>query len=99
MKQIEKESSTALKEAFNKLPQPKQDDSDSTHASEIKQKLDEIKKKLESRPKRGQLDDETLQARNKVVECLKSNEGKPLNCWEEVETFKARVKAVEGASL
>ncbi len=96
MKEIEKQSSLALKDAFTKLPQPDANDNES-HAKDVKQKLDEIKEKLQSRPKRGQLDEETTNARNKVVECLKANDGKPLKCWDEVEAFKARVKAVEDA--
>lgn len=31
-------------------------------------------------------------ARSKVVSCLRDNKGKTLNCWEEVEAFKALVK-------
>ncbi|CDO53728.1 hypothetical protein DV451_001455 [Geotrichum candidum] len=96
LKEIEKQSSLALKDAFTKLPQPDANDNES-HAKDVKQKLDEIKEKLQSRPKRGQLDEETTNARNKVVECLKANDGKPLKCWDEVEAFKARVKAVEDA--
>lgn len=69
------------------------------HAESIKQKLDEIKKKLESRPARGELDKETGEARNAVIECLKGNQDKPLKCWQEVEAFKSRVKAVEDSAF
>lgn len=99
MKEIEKQSSLALKDAIAKLPQPEVSDNDSgSHAKDVEKKLNEIKEKLQSRPKRGQLDEETTNARNKVVECLKANDGKPLKCWDEVEAFKARVKAVEDAA-
>lgn len=32
------------------------------------------------------------ESRNAVISCLKENQGKSLNCWEEVETFKRLVK-------
>ncbi|CAX44300.2 mitochondrial protein, putative, partial [Candida dubliniensis CD36] len=32
------------------------------------------------------------ESRNAVISCLKENQGKSLNCWEEVETFKKLVK-------
>lgn len=32
------------------------------------------------------------ESRNAVINCLKENQGKSLNCWEEVETFKRLVK-------
>ncbi|RCK60380.1 MICOS complex subunit MIC19 [Candida viswanathii] len=32
------------------------------------------------------------EARESVVKCLKDNQGRSLNCWDEVETFKQLVK-------
>lgn len=32
------------------------------------------------------------EARELVLKCLKENEGRSLNCWDEVETFKQLVK-------
>lgn len=33
-------------------------------------------------------------ARESVVDCLKGNQGKPLNCWDEVEQFKKLVHSM-----
>lgn len=37
---------------------------------------------------------EVTKARESVIKCLTSNQGKPLNCWEEVEQFKKLVKDI-----
>lgn len=105
MKKIEKQSSEALKEAISKLPtttannSTTDDEANKLHATSVKQKLEEIKEKLNSRPKRGELDAETNKAREAVIACLNGNSDKPLKCWQEVEAFKARVKAVEDAAF
>jgi altered-inheritance-of-mitochondria protein 13 len=39
-----------------------------------------------------EIDDKTKLARLSVIECLRNNEGKTLNCWDEVENFKNLVK-------
>lgn len=33
-----------------------------------------------------------VDSRYQVLQCLKNNQGKPLNCWEEVEKFTSLVK-------
>lgn len=34
-------------------------------------------------------------ARSKVLACLRNNDRKPLNCYEEVETFRREVARLE----
>lgn len=36
--------------------------------------------------------DEVKTAREKVVSCFKDNNGKPLNCWDEVQAFRQLAK-------
>lgn len=31
-------------------------------------------------------------SRDQVIQCLKDNQGKSLNCWDEVETFRTLVR-------
>lgn len=35
---------------------------------------------------------ELKDSRDRVIACLKDNQGKSLNCWDEVETFKTLVR-------
>lgn len=39
-----------------------------------------------------EVSDEVKNTRSAVVECLKNNKGKVLNCWDEVDSFKQLVK-------
>lgn len=39
-----------------------------------------------------ELDENIVDSRYKVLQCLKNNEGKSLNCWDEVEQFRKSVK-------
>lgn len=102
LRKAEKQGSDTLKDVISKLATPTsnpEDLNDKLHATDIKQKLAEIKDKLASRSARGQLDEETEKARNAVINCLNGNQGKPLKCWAEVQEFKARIKAVEEATF
>lgn len=102
LRKAEKKSSDAFRDVISKLANPAanpDDPNDKLHATEIKQKLDEIKDKLATRSARGKLDEETGKAREAVINCFNNNQGKPLKCWAEVQEFKARVKAVEDAAF
>lgn len=41
------------------------------------------------------LDTGVAKARDDVVKCLRGNDRRPLDCWEEVEAFKNEVRRVE----
>lgn len=41
-----------------------------------------------------EISDDIKNARNSVIACLKDNQGKPLNCWDEVEQFKKSVHSM-----
>lgn len=58
------------------------------------EKIQSLSKVLEENAKLSKVEvSETLKTkRQDVIQCLKDNKGKPLNCWEEVEQFKALVR-------
>lgn len=60
--------------------------------SSLKQKLEARNKVLELE----ELDQEVSKAREEVVSCLKGHEGRPLDCWAEVERFREGVRRLEG---
>lgn len=39
-----------------------------------------------------EVSDDIQQARKQVINCFKDNDGKPLNCWDEVQAFRQLVK-------
>ena len=61
---------------------------------EVREKVERMRKDKES--KEGP---EIRQAREKVVLCYKEKEGKPLDCWREVEAFKNEVSKLEKVGL
>lgn len=61
----------------------------------VSKEILELKKKLESRRKLEQVDAGVAKAKEAVVNCLRVNDRRPLDCWKEVETFKAEVGKLE----
>lgn len=60
------------------------------------EKIEKLTKLLEENAKKVQLElsDDIKNARLAVVACLKDNQGRPLNCWDEVEQFKNLVNSM-----
>ncbi|KAG9230483.1 putative altered inheritance of mitochondria protein 13, mitochondrial [Amylocarpus encephaloides] len=56
----------------------------------------ELKKKLEQRKKLSDVDEGVEKAKSEVIRCLRDNDRRPLDCWKEVQTFKAEVRRLEG---
>jgi len=57
---------------------------------DLRQKLDARKKVEKSSP-------EVEKAKEGLVQCLRMNDRRPLDCWEQVELFKAEVGKMERA--
>lgn len=57
----------------------------------------DLKAKLESRKQIEKTSPEVEKARETVRNCLRKNDRRPLDCWEEVEQFKAEVGKMEKA--
>ncbi|CAN3359298.1 MICOS complex subunit Mic19p [Diutina catenulata] len=60
------------------------------------EKIEKLTKALQENAKlsKVELSPETESARGDVLACLKANEGKTLNCWDEVAKFEKLVKAL-----
>jgi MICOS complex subunit MIC19 len=77
--------------------EPKQQ-SDRTHDSVQKEIMD-LKQKLEARKKLDKVSPEVEKAKEELVTCLRTNDRRPLDCWQEVEAFKAEVGKLEKAFI
>ena len=53
----------------------------------------------ESRKKLDKVTPEVEKAKESLVQCLRTNDRRPLDCWQEVETFKAEVGKLEKAFI
>ncbi|KYK60919.1 DUF1690 domain-containing protein [Drechmeria coniospora] len=68
---------------------------DGPSRASVGREVDELRRKLEERKTVRALPDAVEDARGAVVRCLRENDRRPLDCWQEVESFKAEVKKLE----
>jgi altered-inheritance-of-mitochondria protein 13 len=72
------------------------EDKKAKHTSEtVNKEVAELKKRLTSRKKLDTLDTATDKARSELVNCLRINDRRPLDCWEQREAFKKEVLRLE----
>lgn len=55
----------------------------------------DLRQKLDSRKKVEKASPEVEKAKESLVTCLRVNDRRPLDCWQEVENFKAEVGKME----
>ena len=61
----------------------------------VSKEIDILRKKLAERKKLEQPDAEVENARDNLIQCLRLNDRRPLDCWEEKEKFKREVARLE----
>jgi MICOS complex subunit MIC19 len=71
---------------------------ESTRTSDsVQMEIEALRTKLEGRRKVEAVPRSVEQAKEKVVQCLRTNDRRPLDCWQEVEQFKQEVGKLEQA--
>jgi altered-inheritance-of-mitochondria protein 13 len=65
----------------------------------VQKEIMDLRKKLDSRKKLDKVSPEVEKAKESLVTCLRTNDRRPLDCWQEVETFKAEVAKLEKAFI
>ena len=67
----------------------------------MQKEIEALKDKLAKRQLKEDVvkDEKVNKAREEVVTCLRINDRRPLDCWNEVETFRKEVGRLEGAFL
>jgi MICOS complex subunit MIC19 len=61
----------------------------------VSKEIEELQKKLAGRKKLEQIDPAVEKARADLVQCLRINDRRPLDCWEQREAFKREVGRLE----
>lgn len=63
----------------------------------VQREIKELRKQLSQRKLREDIitDKGVEKAKDKVIRCLRVNDRRPLDCWQEVETFKKEVGRLE----
>ncbi|KAE8147302.1 hypothetical protein BDV25DRAFT_160656 [Aspergillus avenaceus] len=63
----------------------------------VNSEIEELRAKLDGRRKLVEIDEGVEKAKSTVVSCLRLNDRRPLDCWQEVEAFKKQVAKLEEA--
>jgi len=99
LKKLEKQESEALKTAHDKIAEAAakntSDDQGGVTRHSVSKQVEDLRRRLEERKQVAPLPENVDSARGEVVRCLIENDRRPLDCWQEVEKFKAEVKKME----
>jgi altered-inheritance-of-mitochondria protein 13 len=87
---------SAVEESSKKEPKSAGDTLRELGREAVQNDVQQLRQKLESRKKLADIDESVESAKSAVVKCLRDNDRRPLDCWKEVETFKAEVRKLEG---
>lgn len=97
LKKLSKRETDALAKAHESLASAaekfKDDEGHTTYT--VGKEVEALRKKLDERKTIRDLPENVETARSEVIRCLRENDRRPLDCWEEVERFKAEVKKLE----
>jgi altered-inheritance-of-mitochondria protein 13 len=88
-------SSPSIKEKISSALTPSSSQNKDRSNDSVSKEVAELRNKLERRNKPGQTDASLEKAKESLVHCLRLNDRRPLDCWEQVETFKAEVAKLE----
>ncbi|KAL9950082.1 hypothetical protein D7B24_004323 [Verticillium nonalfalfae] len=81
-----------LKKTFSAEDEAPAPDASARSRQSVTKEVEALRAKLEERRKVRDLPEGVESARSEVVRCLRENDRRPLDCWEEVEAFKREVK-------
>ena len=95
LKKLQQKEAEALNIAHEKLATAPEDKDQGLSRFTVSKEVEELRTKLEERKKLRPLPDSVEGARNEVIRCLRENDRRPLDCWQEVENFKVEVKKLE----
>lgn len=81
--------------AHEKITSSENNDDNKVTSFSLGKEVDELRRKLEERKKVRELPESVENSRSAVIRCLREHDRRPLDCWQEVEDFKAEVKKLE----
>jgi altered-inheritance-of-mitochondria protein 13 len=96
LQKLQEKSSSALQAAHEKVAAFTTDaESSSTSRHTVSAEVTALKARLDARKGVRELPEGVETARAEVIRCLREKDRRPLDCWQEVERFKAEVKKME----
>lgn len=99
LKKLETQESAALQAAYEKAAaateQQGQPDDAGPGRHTVSKEVEALRTRLDKRKQLRQLPESVEASRSRVLACLRENDRRPLNCWQEVESFKEEVRRLE----
>lgn len=103
LKRLHEQETAALRETQEKISASSRDDDadgksdvDRLSRQAVAKEIETLRRKLEARGSGLRALPESVEtARSQVVRCLRENDRRPLDCWQEVERFKGEVRKLE----
>lgn len=94
LKQLQLQAADLVSKASEKVTDISDDKLGQHDSKSLGERLDALQEKLNARPKRGVLNEDTMEARDRLVECITTNRERPLNCKREFNEFQSLVNAL-----
>ncbi|GAB7344962.1 hypothetical protein MBLNU457_3392t1 [Dothideomycetes sp. NU457] len=79
----------------NAVSGSKSDDGSTRSSDSVNHEVEALRAKLEKRKQIDKTDKGVEKAKEDLVSCLRMNDRRPLDCWEQVEEFKKEVSRLE----
>lgn len=100
LRALQSHEAAAVKDVREKLnaeepPAAAAGEDDGRTSYKVSKEIEALRARLEDRKQVKELPEDVEAARSSVVRCLRENDRRPLNCYEEVEKFKAEVRRLE----
>ncbi|KAG9513543.1 DUF1690-domain-containing protein, partial [Aureobasidium melanogenum] len=86
---------STLKEKISSALTPSSSQHKDRSNDSVSKEVAELRSKLERRKNLEKTDPAVEKAKEGLVQCLRMNDRRPLDCWEQVEAFKAEVAKLE----
>lgn len=99
LKKLQEQEAAALRDAKENISTAAAADASNVESAmsrhTVAREVEGLRKKLEERRQVRALPEGVETARGAVVRCLRENDRRPLDCWQEVERFKEEVRKLE----
>ncbi|KAI1129322.1 hypothetical protein F5Y10DRAFT_238694 [Nemania abortiva] len=97
LKKLSAQESTALKATLEKASEIADKDTAAAQGDRqtVSGEVEALRARLHKRKQLRPLPESVEKARGEVVRCLLENDRRPLDCWQEVESFKEEVRKLE----
>lgn len=97
LRKLEAQESAALQAAQSKIEElvPVNDRDSEKGRETVSKEVEALRARLDRRKQLKPVPDGVERARGEVVRCLRDNDRRPLDCWQEVEAFKEEVRRLE----